>query len=92
MSSSLLGITSGEGDGAVMYWKGALCGRGEMSMESGTKLGEESGIGGVVTPSHLTGGVVTPSCAWTWVSHYVAAAHKAQPAYPGRRPAETSPT
>lgn len=34
-----------------------------MSMESGTKLGEESGMGGVVTPSHLTGGVVTPSAA-----------------------------
>lgn len=32
-----------------------------MSIESGTKLGEESGMGGVVTPSHLTGGVVAPS-------------------------------
>jgi hypothetical protein len=32
-------------------------------MESGTKLGEESGMGGVVTPSHLTGGGVTPSAA-----------------------------
>jgi hypothetical protein len=38
---------------------GALCGSGEISMESGTKHGEESGIGGVVTPLHLTGGVVT---------------------------------
>lgn len=41
-----------------------------MSMESGTKLGEESGIGGVVTPSHLTGGVVTPSAAALEVSLY----------------------
>jgi hypothetical protein len=39
-----------------------------MSMESGTKLGDESGIGGVVTPSHLTGGVVTPSEASMAVS------------------------
>lgn len=34
-----------------------------MSMESGTKQGDEEGIGGVVTPSHLTGGVVAPSAA-----------------------------
>lgn len=39
-------------------------------MESGTKLGEESGIGGVVMPSHLTGGVVTPSAAAVEVSIY----------------------
>jgi hypothetical protein len=32
-------------------------------MESGTKQGEEEGIGGVVTPSHRTGGVVAPSVA-----------------------------
>ena len=32
-----------------------------MSIESGTKLGDEEGMGGVVTPSHLTGGVVVPS-------------------------------
>lgn len=41
-----------------------------MSIESGTKLGDESGIGGVVTPSHLTGGVVTPSDAVAKVSIY----------------------
>ena len=59
MSSSSWG-TSGEGDGCVVkLLYGALCGRGDISMESGTKHGEESGIGGVVTPSHLTGGVVT---------------------------------
>ena len=32
-------------------------------MESGTKQGDEEGIGGVVTPSHRTGGVVAPSAA-----------------------------
>jgi hypothetical protein len=32
-----------------------------MSMESGTKQGDESGMGGVVTPSHRTGGVVAPA-------------------------------
>ena len=41
--------------------KGALCGSGEMSIESGTKLGDDEGIGGVVTPSHRTGGVLVPS-------------------------------
>ena len=44
-------------------------------MESGTKLGEESGIGGVVTPSHLTGGVVTPSTASMAISTYSTAQH-----------------
>lgn len=34
-----------------------------MSMESGTKQGDEEGIGGVVTPSHRTGGVVAPPAA-----------------------------
>lgn len=34
-----------------------------MSMESGTKQGDDEGIGGVVTPSHRTGGVVAPSAA-----------------------------
>jgi len=67
ISSSVLGVTSGDGDGSgterSLKLKGALCGRGEMSMESGTKQGDESGIGGVVTPSHLTGGVVAPSAA-----------------------------
>jgi hypothetical protein len=66
ISSSVLGVTSGDGDGNVRErWlrklKGALCGRGEMSMESGTKQGDESGMGGVVTPSHRTGGVVAPA-------------------------------
>jgi hypothetical protein len=66
ISSSVLGVTSGDGDGSVRErslrkLKGALCGRGEMSMESGTKHGDESGIGGVVTPSHRTGGVVAPA-------------------------------
>lgn len=32
-----------------------------MSMESGTKQGEDDGMGGVVTPSHLTHGVVVAS-------------------------------
>jgi hypothetical protein len=32
-------------------------------MESGTKQGDDEGIGGVVTPSHRTGGVVAPSAA-----------------------------
>lgn len=44
-----------------MKLKGALWGRGEMSIESGTKQGDDEGIGGVVTPSHRTGGVVAPS-------------------------------
>jgi hypothetical protein len=62
MSLSVLGVTSGEGDGSVrrrlfMKLKGALCGSGEMSMESGAKPGDEEGIGGVVTPSHLVDGV-----------------------------------
>lgn len=68
MSSSLSGVISGEGDGrgtgsdrSLRKLKGALCGRGEMSMESGTKPGDEEGIGGVVTPSHLNGGVTAPS-------------------------------
>lgn len=65
-SSSVLGVTSGDGDGSgtersLRKLKGALCGRGEMSMESGTKQGDEEGIGGVVTPSHRTGGVVAPA-------------------------------
>lgn len=65
-SPSVLGVISGEGDGKgrdrpLMKLKGALWGRGEMSMESGTKLGDEEGIGGVVTPSHLKGGVLVPS-------------------------------
>lgn len=34
-----------------------------MSIESGMKLGDDEGIGGVVTPSHLTGGVVVPSAS-----------------------------
>jgi hypothetical protein len=45
----------------VRKLKGALWGRGEISIESGTKHGDDEGIGGVVTPSHLTGGVVVPS-------------------------------
>jgi hypothetical protein len=40
---------------------GALWGSGEMSIESGPKLGDDEGIGGVVTPSHRNGGVVVPS-------------------------------
>jgi hypothetical protein len=59
-------------------------------MESGTKLGEESGIGGVVTPSHLTGGVTTPSPAAVHVSNISSEDNKAWRAYHGRRPAETS--
>lgn len=63
MSLSEPGVTSGEGDGrgrqrSLMKLKGALWGRGEMSMESGAKPGEDEGIGGVVTPSHRANGVV----------------------------------
>lgn len=66
MSSSVLGVISGDGEGngterLLRKLNGALCGSGEMSIESGTKQGEDEGIGGVVTPSHLTGGVVAPS-------------------------------
>jgi hypothetical protein len=57
-----------------------------MSMESGTKQGDEEGIGGVVTPSHLTGGVVAPSPA-RHVSTYTMDAH-CTAAYPGCRAAE----
>jgi hypothetical protein len=68
ISSSVLGVISGDGDGNGMErssrkLNGALWGRGEMSMESGTKQGDEEGIGGVVTPSHRTDGVVAPSAA-----------------------------
>jgi hypothetical protein len=67
-SSSVLGVTSGDGDGngmerSLRKLKGALWGRGEMSMESGTKQGDEEGMGGVVTPSHRSGVVVAPSTA-----------------------------
>jgi hypothetical protein len=51
------------GDGrelSLAKLKGALWGSGEMSIESGTKLGDDEGMGGVVT-SHLIGGVVVPS-------------------------------
>jgi hypothetical protein len=63
MSLSELGVTSGEGEGSgrqrsLMKLKGALWGRGDMSMESGAKPGEDEGIGGVVTPSHRANGVV----------------------------------
>jgi hypothetical protein len=66
MSLSVLGVTSGDGDGSgrdrsFMKPKGALWGRGEMSIESGAKPGDEEGIGGVVTPSHRTGVVKVPS-------------------------------
>lgn len=64
MSSSVDGVVSGLGEGrerSVAKLNGALCGRGEMSIESGTKLGDDEGIGGVVTPSQRIGGVVVPS-------------------------------
>jgi hypothetical protein len=32
-----------------------------MSIESGTKQGDDEGMGGVVTPSHLLCGVVAPA-------------------------------
>jgi hypothetical protein len=45
--------------------KGSLCGSGEISIESFPNAGDEDGIGGVVTPCHLTGGVLAPSVgAW----------------------------
>lgn len=62
MSLSVPGVVSGEGEGSgrersLTKLKGALWGRGEMSMESGAKPGDEEGIGGVVTPSHRAIGV-----------------------------------
>lgn len=67
-SSSVLGVGSGDGEGngterLSRKLKGALWGRGEMSIESGTKQGDDEGIGGVVTPSHLTAGVRNPSAS-----------------------------
>lgn len=67
MSSSVERVTSGVGEAngngrsVERKLKGALWGRGEMSIESGMQQGDEEGIGGVVTPSHRTGGVVFPS-------------------------------
>lgn len=62
MSLSVPGVVSGEGDGrgrerSLTKLKGALWGRGEISIESGAKPGEEEGIGGVVTPSQRAQGV-----------------------------------
>lgn len=57
-------VSMGQGEGmqrSLAKLKGALCGRGDISIESGTKLGDESGIGGVFTPSQRTGGVLRPS-------------------------------
>ena len=64
--SSDTDVVSGVGEGmltSVMKENGALWGRGEMSMESGPKPGDDEGIGGVVTPSHRIGGVVVPSAS-----------------------------
>lgn len=68
ISSSVLGVVSGDGDGSGIgvsfkKLKGALWGRGEISIVSGTKQGDDDSIGGVVTPSHAIGGVVAPSVA-----------------------------
>ena len=69
MSSSVEGVASGVGEASGnarsldRKLKGALCGRGEMSIESGWQQGEDEGIGGVVTPSQRMGGVVVPSAA-----------------------------
>lgn len=61
---------SSKGDGSgvglckvtlVTMEKGALCGRGEMSIASTPYAGDEEGIGGVVPPSQRRGGVVVPS-------------------------------
>lgn len=75
MSSSVAAVVSGEGDSSgrvrsLAKLKGALWGRGEISMESGGKQGDDEGIGGVVTPSHLTGGVMVPSTSELAVSTY----------------------
>lgn len=62
--SSSSGVGSGVGDTMLICARrenGALCGSGEMSIDSLPNPGEEDSIGGVVTPSHLIGGVVTPS-------------------------------
>lgn len=77
MSLSLPGVVSGEGDGSgsgrersLTKLKGALWGRGEMSIESGAKPGDDEGIGGVVTPSQRVHGVevsrssVLGLCTW----------------------------
>lgn len=68
MSSLVDSVASGVGEGSsrsvVRKLKGALWGSGEMSIESGAKQGDDEGIGGVVTPSQRTGGVVVPSANW----------------------------
>jgi len=55
-SSSSSGVACGDEGRVTRATKhGALCGSGEMSMQS--MAGEEEGIGGVVAPSFSTGGV-----------------------------------
>lgn len=57
-------VSMGQGEGrnrSLAKLKGALCGNGDISIESGTKLGDEEGMGGVLTPSQRTGGVLVPS-------------------------------
>ena len=50
------GITS-----FVVVVNGALWGSGEISIGSMPGAGDDDGIGGVVIPSNLTGGVIVPS-------------------------------
>jgi hypothetical protein len=57
----LTSIGQGDGSNRSEKLKGALCGRGEISIESGTKLGDDEGMGGVVTPSQRVDGVLVPS-------------------------------
>jgi len=62
--SSSVGVDSGVGDCRVICeveQNGALWGRGEMSIASWLKPGDDDSMGGVVTPSTLMGGVIAPS-------------------------------
>ena len=66
MSSSMEGAVSGVGEAngngrsLERKLKGALCGRGGMSMKSGAEQCDEEGIGGGVKPFHRRGGGVGP--------------------------------
>lgn len=49
--SSSIGVIWGAGSTSIGTTKGALCGRGEISIESFPGPGDEDGIGGVVVLS-----------------------------------------
>ena len=48
--------------------KGALWGKGDISIGSMPGAGDDDGIGGVVVPSNLMGGVIVPSSDISLVS------------------------